>query len=183
MIAIYLEKYLNIENVDAVEYQRELFECLLKSISLNNLKINVFNKDIKMYKPKYCYELIVCNPPYRQENTGRTSLNDIERYAKFGSFLTVEDIFRFSHKYLQNKGLLYISYDVDLLANVISISRNYNLELKRLKFFYADSKSNAKLAFMEFRKNVGAWLTVEPPIFQRVDGKLTDDFKNIFKVT
>ena len=70
-------------------------------------------------------------------------------------------------KYLKNSGFLYLSYDVDFMVDVIENSRKFKLELKRMKFLHNEINKVAKLVFMEFRKNVGRELIIEPPFIQK----------------
>jgi len=62
-----------------------------------------------------------------------------------------------------------MSYDVDFMIDVVENSRKYKLELKRMKFLHSEINKVAKLVFMEFRKNVGKELIVEPPFIQNIN--------------
>lgn len=184
VLSIYLYKVLYCHCVDAVELQKDLFDCLKKTIEINNLKdaINIYNCDINNFKPCKDYDIIVCNPPYRESSRGKVSSNTMEKNARFKDFLKVEDIFKFANKYLFNAGHLYICYDADLLIDLLSISRNFGLEPKRIMFLYPEQNRPAKLVFIEFRKNAGVELLVEPPLIQKTDGKDSEDFKNFIKL-
>ena len=148
--------------VDAIEIQPELFKCLIKTVELNGLSeiVHTYEGDINKFKSNSQYDLIVCNPPYRQSNRGRASKNKIKMCARFSNMLELKDVFNFAYKYLQNAGFLYLSYDVEL-------SRKFRLELKRMMFLHHEVNKIAKLVFMEFRKDAGKELIVEPPFIQR----------------
>lgn len=169
VLSLYIAKVLKCSYVDAIEIQPELFQCLTKTVEINGLSeiVHTYEGDINKFSTNSQYDLIVSNPPYRQSNRGRKSKNKIKECARFSSMLKVEDIFNVAHKYLQTAGFLYLSYDVDLMVDVIELSRKFRLELKRMMFLHHEINKIAKLVFMEFRKNVGKELIVEPPFIQR----------------
>lgn len=169
VLALYLARVLKCSHIDAIEIQSELFECLVKTVEINALSevIHTYEGDVKEFRTTTQYDLIVCNPPYRESNRGRISQNKIKEHAKFSRFLNIDDIFTFALKYLKNSGFLYLSYDVDFMVDVIENSRKFKLELKRMKFLHNEINKVAKLVFMEFRKNVGRELIIEPPFIQK----------------
>lgn len=169
VLALYVAKILECSHVDAIEIQPELFECLVKTVEINALSevIHTYEGDVKEFRTTTQYDLIVCNPPYRETNRGRISQNKMKEHARFSRFLNIDDIFTFALKYLKNSGSLYMSYDVDFMIDVVENSRKYKLELKRMKFLHSEINKVAKLVFMEFRKNVGKELIVEPPFIQK----------------
>jgi tRNA1(Val) A37 N6-methylase TrmN6 len=169
VLALYVAKILKCSHVDAIEIQPELFECLVKTVEINALSevIHTYEGDVKEFRTTTQYDLIVCNPPYRETNRGRISQNKMKEHARFSRFLNIDDIFTFALKYLKNSGSLYMSYDVDFMIDVVENSRKYKLELKRMKFLHSEINKVAKLVFMEFRKNVGKELIVEPPFIQK----------------
>lgn len=169
VLALYIAKVLKCSHVDAIEIQPELFKCLTKTVEINSLSeiMHIYEGDINKFKVTSQYDLIVSNPPYRQSSRGKVSKNKIEECARFSRMLMPEDIFSFALKYLQNAGFLYLSYDVDLMLDVIEISRSFKLELKRMMFLHYEIDKTAKLVFMEFRKNVGKELIVEAPFIQK----------------
>lgn len=170
VLALYIATVLQCSYVDAIEIQAELYKCLIKTVEINNLSniMHPHNGDIKLFRPIQHYDLIVCNPPYREKKRGKVCENKIKEQARFSSTLTVEDIFIFALKYLKNAGFLYLSYDVDLMVDLIELSRKYRLELKRMMFLHNDINRCAKLVFMEFRKNAGKELIVDPPFIQKM---------------
>lgn len=169
VLALYLARVLKCSHIDAIEIQSELFECLVKTVEINALSevIHTYEGDVKEFRTTTQYDLIVCNPPYRESNRGRISQNKIKEHAKFSRSLNIDDIFTFALKYLKNSGFLYLSYDVDFMVDVIENSRKFKLELKRMKFLHNEINKVAKLVFMEFRKNVGRELIIEPPFIQK----------------
>lgn len=170
MLALYISRVLKCSYVDAIEMQSELYRCLVRTVEINNLYniMHPHHGDVNLFRPALQYDLIVSNPPYREHNRGKVSENKIKKDARFSNSLTVDNIFTFALKYLKNAGFLYLSYDVDLMVDLIEISRTYRLELKRMMFLHNEINRRAKLVFMEFRKNAGKELIVEPPFIQKM---------------
>ena len=172
------------KKVDAVEVDSDLYECLLKTIKLNKLddKVNPFNQDIRLFKPKHFYDMVICNPPYRNKASGRISSNNMLKKAKTNDTLTLEDIMKFCKSYLKYSGYLYLSYKPALLVDLIEVARRYRIEPKRMMFFYPDNNKNSNIVFIECQKMSGKEIKIEPPVFQYINNVPAKQFKDILKI-
>ncbi|MBZ4642725.1 MAG: tRNA1Val (adenine37-N6)-methyltransferase [Deferribacteres bacterium] len=182
VISLLLHKIHQFQNIDALEYQQSMYYCLNKTIELNQCKnvIKPVREDIKSFRPEKRYDFMISNPPYRKINTGKVCNSTDENIARFDTEMNIYDIFRFSNSFLENSGSLYISYDADLTENLLANCRNFNLEPKRIMFFHPDIDKPAKLVFVEFKKSAKIELRVEPPIFQKINGKNNKNFDKLF---
>jgi len=178
VISVLLAKFFKIEKIYAVEIQKESYELLCKTIEVNNLQeiIIPVNIDIKEFKPRENVDMIISNPPYRKGDTGYTSNSEQKKLARFTFSLTIEDIFKFSKSYLKTGGYLYLSFIADRLSDLFQYTRSYSIEPKRLKILYPEINKKGRLAFMEYRKGAGAEMTIEPPLFHKVNGVETEQF-------
>jgi len=185
IISILLFKLYDFKNIDAVEYQDTMYNCLVETIKLNRCEnaITPIKCDIRQFKPEKRYGLIISNPPYRSSASGKTCDSFEENIARFTDTLTIKDIFKFAGSYLENLGSLYLSYDADLTEEVLSICRDYHLEPKRMMFFHPDIDKPAKLTFIEFKKGGKTELKIEPPLFQKINGEINKKFEMMFKKT
>lgn len=176
-----LHKAFGFNNIDAVEYQANMFECLLMTIKENHFDnaINPIYSDINDFKPGHHYDVIFSNPPYRKSCTGRMCAEDTKNTARFDNNLTIENIFSFARSYLKTLGHLFLSLDADMAHEIFSKAPAYNLELKRLKFLHPDTDKPARIVFVELRKNAGRELKVEPPFFLRINGKINENYDRI----
>lgn len=181
VISAILHKAYGFELIDAVEYQKNMYDCLVKTVNENgfNGKINPVFSDIKDFKPHRHYDMIVSNPPYRKRFTGKASTEDTKNIARFDNELTIDDIFAFGKSYLRTLGFLFLSLDADMAQEIFSKAKDYNLELKRLRFLHPDIDKPAKIVFVELRKNAGRELKVEPPFFQRINGQINQNYDSI----
>lgn len=170
-------------NVEAIELQKEMYECLLQTINLSHLedKIKPLNADIRKIPKGTLYDGIVCNPPYRNEGTGKTAKDNIANIARFSITMTMEDLAQFAKRNLKHGGRLYFSYDADMLSDALYICKSNNLEPKRLMFLHKDIENKAKLVFVECSLGGKSEITIEPPLFQQGNDDVTLKYNNIFK--
>lgn len=171
VISTLLAKLKGFDRLTAIELQEVMFNCLKRTITLNELKINAVNSDIKEYKPDCEFDIAVCNPPYRDSTTGRVPKDEVELNARFTTTMHVDDVFSFCRSYLKNSGSLYLSYDADLTADLFEAGYKYGFEAKRLLPICPEVDVKPKIVLMEFRKNVGREMSFEPPIYQKVNGE------------
>ncbi len=169
--------------VHAIELQKEMVECLEKSIELSDVagKIEIIHNDIKKIKREKIYDAIICNPPYREIGTGKQALDEVANKARFNITMNLEDVVKFAKGSLKDKGRLFFSYDADMLIDGLHICKNNNLEPKRILFLHKDINSKAKLVFVECMLNGGKELLIEPPLFQQGQKKERKRYDDIFK--
>lgn len=155
-------------NITAVEYQKEMFDCLVQTIDKCGVgdKVKALHSGIESFKPENRIDLIVCNPPYRNIANGRTSKNMVDKTAKFNDTLNLDILFKFSKSYLKDKGSVCISYPAKMLAEIFEKAFKYKLEPKRMKIVQPAENSGAKIILMELKNNAGREMTIEPVLIQ-----------------
>lgn len=170
-------------NVTAIELQQMMFQYLQKTVALCNLshKITAVNSNIADFRTSKRFDAVICNPPYRKLNTGRVSISEEERIARFDSEMNLEILADFCRKNLKHGGKLFFSYDADMFADAVSICRKENMEPKRIRFLHPNINSKAKLVFMECVFGGGNEVTIEPPLFQKGIGTISEEYENLFK--
>ncbi len=181
VISILLSRFHGVD-VTAIELQPEMFECLQKSIELSNMtdKITPLNMNIADYKTGTQVDAIVCNPPYRQQGTGKESLSDVERIARFEIHMDMPILCKFVKSNLKVGGKFYFSYDADMLVDALIECKKWSLEPKRLQFLYPTLEKGAKLVFVECVLGAGKELKIEPPLIQNGDSDVTKLYDTIF---
>lgn len=171
-------------NIDALELQKPIYDTLIKSIELSEVigKVTPIFGDINEYKPKEssCYTHIVCNPPYRKIGTGGTAKNDVEAIARFNIKLTLEDIALFAKRYLADGGRLTLSYDADMLIDLLAVLRTNMIEPKSLQFVYPSIDKRAKIVLIDSIKTAGVELKIEKPIIQYGDDITKHEYNKVF---
>ena len=168
----------NLKTVYLIEIQNENAKLIEHSIVENKLKnVLLLNKDLKE-----CYnDFIVSNPPYKKMNTG--ILNEDENFliSRYEYALKLEDILDFSYKKLKSSGKVFLIYSMERLVDVLSESRNFRLEPKRIQFISTNIDKKPHLFMVELVKNGNSNLLVENNIYiYNKNGEYTDKIKEIY---
>ena len=170
--------------LDSVEIQKELFDLFKMSIEYNKLQsqINLINIDVKEYSKNLNnlnkYDIIVSNPPYYD---GKDNKNLQVSIAKKNIFLNLEDVILCSKKMLKSKGSLYLVYDAKKIDIVLEKLKSNNLIPKRVKFVYANKKSDASIVLIESVKNGNSSIKIESPfILYDTNNNKTEEYEKMF---
>jgi len=175
----------NLKSVYLIEIQNENSELIKKSIEENKLSnVILLNKDLNLCFDDFAnssVDYIVSNPPYKKMNTG--ILNEDENFliSRYEYSLKLEDILKFSYKKLKSDGKVYLIYSMERLIDVLSESRKYKLEPKRIQFISTNVDSKPHLFMVELVKNGNSNLFVEENIYiYDKNGEYTNKIKEIY---
>lgn len=175
----------NLKYVYLIEIQNENSELIKKSIEENKLSnVILLNKDLNLCFDDFAnssVDYIVSNPPYKKMNTG--ILNEDENFliSRYEYSLKLEDILEFSYKKLKSGGKVFLIYSIERLIDVLSESRKYKLEPKRIQFISTNVDSKPHLFMVELVKNGNSNLFVEENIYiYDKNGEYTNKIKEIY---
>ena len=151
-----------------LELQEELSSQAKRNVMLNELeeKIAIIQGDLRHLPlvPGSAH-VVVCNPPYRQEKSGRINPDPSKAIARHELAVSLDDILAAGKVLLKPGGRLALIYPANRLAEVFAKMRIEELEPKRLQIVFPDSASHAKLAMIEGRLQGRSGLKILPPIF------------------
>jgi tRNA1Val (adenine37-N6)-methyltransferase len=155
--------------ITGVEIQKDLFRLSLKNCEMNGCSnIEFLNYDISSQwnllenRP---FHVVVSNPPYTRQETGRKSPGESRCIARHESHLTLSGLMALSSRLLRTKGRFYVIYPSKRLGEIISSARENRLEPKKLRFVYPRQQENSNLVLAEFIRDGGIGVTVEPPLY------------------
>ena len=139
-------------NIDSVEIQKDKYELAKKNISINNLnnRINTINIDLKEYTKFNYYDVVICNPPYYKWNENIKNTSD--SISKYEIKTSIEEIIKYSKKFLNPKGNLFLIYRVERLGELVFISKKYNFGIQNITFLITSRRSSAKLFLINLSK-------------------------------
>ena len=172
---------------DAVEIQKDACTLAQKSVELNNLcgKIRVINADLKDLKGKLnfgCYDLVVCNPPYKIGGGGITNPQDSKQIARHETECTLDDICSAASKLLQFGGSFCVCQRPERLADVMESMRKFAIEPKKLRIVQQRKNKAPKLFLLEGRRGgKRRFLNVLPTLFIEADnGEFSEEMMKIY---
>jgi tRNA1Val (adenine37-N6)-methyltransferase len=150
-----------------VEIQEELYELALRNRELNGCENVQFIKGDVREKGRELagHRVIVSNPPYVKERTGRKSPGASRLIARHESGLNLGTLLCVTSSMLDTRGRLYLIYPAQRVAELLHAARGLRLEPKRLRFIHSRPGEPAVLSLVEFLKGGGSGLRVEPPLF------------------
>lgn len=155
-----------------IEIQVELASQAARNIILNGFegKMGVIRGDIK--RPPLVpssVDVVVCNPPYRQKNSGRINPDPQRAIARHEILVSINDILKAARRILRTKGRFAIIYPTTRLVDLMVRLRGFNLEPKRVQFVHPNLESEAKMALIEATLGGREGLKILPPIIDQGD--------------
>lgn len=145
----------HIDSVKLVEIQSHLAKLSEDSVKYNNLQknIEIINKPLQNISDeigKEKYEIVVCNPPYKQVGENLKNVKQDIAIARHEIKVTLEEIICEAAKLLKFGGKFYTILKEERLCDLITLSRKYNLEPKELRII--TSVKGANVVMMQASK-------------------------------
>jgi tRNA1Val (adenine37-N6)-methyltransferase len=152
-----------------LELQEILASQAQRSLILNGLekRIQVLVADwgrASHFFPPGFFDLVVANPPYRVEGTGRSSPRPEVALAKHGPQGGLQDLLKAASWVLKAKGIVALIYHASSLADLMANLREVRLEPKRLRLVHSFPGCEAEFALLSARKEARLGLQVLPPL-------------------
>lgn len=193
VISILLSAKVKYKSVISVELQEQMYDLLKRNITINSLDDNIrtINMDLRNVKDlrqqilvetqKNTVDIITVNPPYKAKNTGIINENMVKYIARHEENCTLDDIFNVSSKLLNDSGKLYLVHKPERLADLVTIARKYNLEMKKIRFVFPRKDSKPSIVLIMYVKNGGNEVNVMPPLVEYDEnGDYTEEIYNMY---
>ena len=145
------------------------FDMAYRTIKLNNLqeKIKIINADLRKLDgilSKNEFDIVVCNPPYKQENTGLINKNENIKSARHEATCTLEDVIICAKSLLKFGGRFYLIHKPERLSDIICLMRKHKIEAKKLCFVHSDIKKEPSLILIEGKSGGKSGIRIQAPI-------------------
>lgn len=186
IIPVLIAAKTNAKKIIGVEIQSHLADMAKRSIVLNNLekKVEILNEDLRKltnHLESSSYDIITCNPPYKDKGSGITNCEDSKAIARHEIMCTLEDVISVSSKLLNFGGKLCMVHRPQRLADIICIMRKYKIEPKRLRFVYPNKSKAPSIILVEGSKGGSSELRVLEPLFIFDDnGNYSEEINQIY---
>lgn len=174
-------------DIDAVEIQSDACTLAKKSVEYNSLckTINIVNADLKNLKGILdfgCYDLVVCNPPYKICGGGITNPESSKQIARHETECTLDDICLTASKLLQFGGSFCICQRPERMADVMESMRKFSIEPKTLRLVQQRKNKAPKLFLLEGRRGgKRGFMNVMPTLFiEDENGDFSEEMLNIY---
>jgi len=174
------------KSIIGLEIQEPLVEMARRSMAINGLtdQIKILHGDIKNpgeeVVPNH-YDVVVSNPPYMRADAGLKNAQDTKTISRHEILCSIEDILIFSKRMLKDRGHLFLVHRPERLADIISLMREYKIEVKHLQFVYPAIHKQANLVLIEGRKGGRPGLKTEAPlIVYNEEGRYCDAIYDIY---
>jgi tRNA1Val (adenine37-N6)-methyltransferase len=152
-----------------VEVQTALAELAISNVRENRQedRIAVICTDMKLLKPTMTagpVDLVVCNPPFRRQGSGRINPDAQRAVARHEIKANLSDIIQTSHRMLRAAGRLALIYTAGRLTGVLSRMRTEGIEPKFIRMIHSRQDAKATLILIEGVKGGRPDLKIAPPL-------------------
>ncbi|MDR0913904.1 MAG: methyltransferase [Oscillospiraceae bacterium] len=176
--------------ITAVEIQADAVSLMRKTIEANGLqeRVAVLNVDmrdeqaLKNGAPFGSFDLVACNPPYKEVGTGILNNAGQKTQARHEVDCSLNDVAFAAAKLLAFGGRFCVCLRPERLTDLLLVMRKNSLEPKRLRFVQQRQSKAPKLVLAEGRKGgKSGFLDVLPTLFIEGDnGNFSPEMLEIY---
>ena len=129
-------------SIDCVEIQKNVCKIAQKNININKFdkEINIINDNLKNVKNRNCYDIVTCNPPYLKNNNKKGQNKSIN-ISKHEIYTNIEEIIKYSKKYLNPKGTLYIIFPTNRITELLYLLQEYTFGVLKITYIITNNDS------------------------------------------
>ena len=174
--------------VVGLEIQPALASRALRGTALNGLRdrVEILEGDLRRMRtilPPAGFNLVVCNPPYRQVGRGRLNPEPEIGQAKHELTAILPEVIAAIRYALAPKGRTCLIFHASRLADLLTTLRTARLEPKSLLPVHSFPGADAELILVEARREGRPGLRMLPPLFiyQARGGALSTAMEEIYR--
>lgn len=133
-----------------VEIQSELAELAEKNVRKNSMEqnISIMCKDIKDSTIRDFGEkidIIVSNPPYKKEKSGRLNPDKQKAVARHEIKLNIQELLQCCKRLLSSNGRVYIIFPAERISDLLYNMNENRIKPETIRFVHTKKDNNAKL--------------------------------------
>lgn len=172
--------------IHGVEIQEESAALAVRNLELNGLsdRARILTGDLLSAPellPRGIFDHVVCNPPYKERNSGFLNSSDQKSAARHEIFCSLPDVLAVAAALLRFSGRISLIHKPERLGDLLYFMREYKLEAKRLCFVHPAPNTAPAFVLLEGRRGGAPKLTVLPPLYLRDgDGEYTKETIEIY---
>ncbi len=186
IISILLCGKTNLKKIVGVEVQKEVYDMACRSAKLNNIedRFEIVNENIIKLEnifEKNSFDVIVTNPPYKEQNTGVVNEDEKKLISRHEVLANLEDFIKVSATFLKDKGEFYMVHRPERMVDIFSLMRKYKIEPKEVRLVFSNEKTPPKMILVKGVKNGGKYLKFRENLYvYKEDGSYTDEVLKIY---
>jgi len=175
-----------IKRIYGIEIQRELADIAEWNVAANGMedKIKIVRQNFKDFQSKTmpkAADLLVSNPPFRKDMSGRKNPNPQKAIARHEIEGTLADLVETARRTLSHGGRLISIYPAWRLTDLLTEMRGADVEPKFLRLIHSSPGSNPNRVIVSGAKGGKSGLHVHPPFFiYNTDGSYSDEARRMF---
>jgi tRNA1Val (adenine37-N6)-methyltransferase len=168
-----------------VELQEEMAALACRNAALNGLaeRVEIICADILSLRRRFpvsTFDLVLANPPYRRQGSGRISPKGGRDMARHESSATLVDFLETAKYLVGPGGTIAFIYHPVRLAELCTAAAGLKLALLRLRMVHGNRGAPARMVLLELAKGRRGELEVLPPLFvYGDDGEYSAEMKGI----
>ena len=145
---------------------------------------SIVTGDIRLCKELFKsgeFDLVVANPPYFAEGSGKQSTDEAKAAARTETMCTLGEVCRAAAYLCRTGGVFCLVHRAERLCDVLCLLRESGLEPKRLRTVAHDASKEPSLILVEARRGGSSGMKLLPPLFIRnPDGSETQEILKIY---
>ncbi|HTY20273.1 MAG TPA: tRNA1(Val) (adenine(37)-N6)-methyltransferase [Geobacteraceae bacterium] len=170
IIPLVMARKLGSATIIGVEVQEEAAELARRNMEMNGLseRIEILCADILSLRNRFpvsTFDLVVANPPYRRQGTGRISPRSGRDRARHESTATMADFMEAAKYLVRPSGTISFIYHPVRLTEFCTAAGALKLSLLRLRMVHGNRCAPARMVLLEIAKGRKGDLEVLPPLF------------------
>ena len=169
-----------------IEIQSTLADLAARNVSENAMsdKIRIICQDMKSIQQNLIpgpVDLVVTNPPYRKQDSGKINPNPQRAVARHEIKITLEEVVKTAVRLLRPGGRFTTIYPAERLADLMFRMQSDGIEPKKIRTIHSRNGAEAKLVLTEGVKGGRAGVDIAPPlIIYQEDGTYTGEVEEMF---
>lgn len=174
--------------VVGLEIQPNLISRARRGAQVNGLdgRLEIIEGDlrrIEMLLPRAGFDLVLCNPPYREVGRGRVNPDPETGQAKHELSATLSEVVAAMRYAIAPKGRTCLIYHASRLSDLVAGLRAERLEPKLLRFIHSFPEADAELILVEARREGRPGLRTLAPLFiyQTRGGAISPAMEEIYR--
>jgi tRNA1Val (adenine37-N6)-methyltransferase len=171
----------------AIDVQTKLAGLAAVNVKKNKYddRITVYCMDMKLLRPDMTagfVDLVVCNPPYRRQGSGRINPSRQRAIARHELKVDLRTVVNTARRMLRTAGRFVTIYTAERIADILAEMRVAGLEPKYIRMIHSDPDADAGLILAKGIKGGRPGLKIAPPLFvYDSKGHYTNEVQKMFE--